>query len=117
MVINYNKRDICNQSKIGRGFVNNLIKILPVELHLPGYQFCGPGTKLATRLARGEKGINPHQADKMLTENARQRLKSKDSDIKERINVLFVTNAMKAKVKFGLGMSAGRTSTKKKTKK
>uniref|UniRef100_A0A1B0FM51 Phospholipase A2-like domain-containing protein n=1 Tax=Glossina morsitans morsitans TaxID=37546 RepID=A0A1B0FM51_GLOMM len=138
MIINYNKRDIYNQSKIGRGFVNNLINRLPVELHLPGYQFCGPGTKLATRLARGEKGINPldaacrehdiaysqsedinkrHQADKILTEKAWQRVKSKDSDLKERINAWFVTNAMKAKVKFGLGMSGSKTSRKKKTKK
>ena len=28
------------------------------ELHLPGYQFCGPGTKVFTRLNRGDKGIN-----------------------------------------------------------
>uniref|UniRef100_A0A1B0G9Q6 Phospholipase A2-like domain-containing protein n=1 Tax=Glossina morsitans morsitans TaxID=37546 RepID=A0A1B0G9Q6_GLOMM len=132
------KRDIYNQSKIGRGFVNNLINRVPVELHLPGYQFCGPGTKLATRLAQGEKGINPldaacrehdiaysqsedinkrHQADKILTEKAWQRVKSKDSDLKERINAWFVTNAMKAKVKFGLGMSASNISRKKETKK
>ena len=29
-----------------------------VERHLPKYQFCGPGTKVFTRLSRGEKGIN-----------------------------------------------------------
>ena len=28
------------------------------ELHLPRYQFCGPGTKAFTRLSRGDKGIN-----------------------------------------------------------
>uniref|UniRef100_A0A1B0G6Y9 Phospholipase A2-like domain-containing protein n=1 Tax=Glossina morsitans morsitans TaxID=37546 RepID=A0A1B0G6Y9_GLOMM len=138
MIINYTKRDIYNQSKIGRGFANNLINRLPDELHLPDYQFCGPGTKLATRLARGEKGINPldaacrehdiaysqsedinkrHQADNILTEEAWQRVKSKDSDLKERINAWFITNGMKAKVKFGLGMSASKTSRKRKTKK
>ena len=29
-----------------------------IERHLPNYQFCGPGTKVFTRLSRGEKGIN-----------------------------------------------------------
>lgn len=42
----------------GKGFVNNLINKLPIELHLPGYQYCGPGTNLKKRLARGDPGIN-----------------------------------------------------------
>ena len=25
------------------------------EYHLPGYNFCGPGTKISTRLIRGDK--------------------------------------------------------------
>lgn len=29
-----------------------------IEKHLPGYKFCGPGTKVVTRLVAGEKGIN-----------------------------------------------------------
>ncbi len=28
------------------------------EYHLPGYNFCGPGTDLSKRLARGDKPIN-----------------------------------------------------------
>jgi len=28
------------------------------EFHIPGYNFCGPGTKVFTRLIRGDKGIN-----------------------------------------------------------
>ena len=28
------------------------------EWHLPGYQFCGPGTRVYTRLLRGDQGIN-----------------------------------------------------------
>ncbi|KAI8117968.1 hypothetical protein CVS40_10308 [Lucilia cuprina] len=125
MVINYNKNNTLNQSKIGRGLVNTLINKLPFELHLPGYQFCGPGTKLKERLERGDKGINlldsacrehdiayslskdlnkRHQADQILAEKAWQRVKSKDSTFKERANAWFVTNAMKTKVKFGLGM-------------
>ena len=42
----------------GKGLVNKVINSLPFELHFPGYQYCGPGTKLAKRLARGDPGIN-----------------------------------------------------------
>jgi hypothetical protein len=28
------------------------------EYHFPGYNFCGPGTKVFTRLTRGDKGVN-----------------------------------------------------------
>ena len=38
--------------------INRAVDALPVELHLPGYRFCGPGTRLQDRLARGERGIN-----------------------------------------------------------
>ena len=34
-----------------------------IEIHLPGYQYMGPGTKLKKRLARGDPGIN--QLDKI----------------------------------------------------
>lgn len=44
----------------GRGIINNLIDSLPIELHSPGYQFCGPGTKLKKR----------HQADRTAVTNA-----------------------------------------------
>lgn len=114
----------------GTGLVNNLINKLPVELHLPGYQFCGPGTKLKKRLLRGDKGINPldaacrvhdiaydqntniherHKADRELAEKARERVKSKDSTVGEKINAYLVSNAMKSKVKFGLGMKNKKT--------
>ncbi|KAK4883175.1 hypothetical protein RN001_006494 [Aquatica leii] len=42
----------------GKGLINSVIDKLPVELHIPGYNFCGPGTKLTKRLARGHRGIN-----------------------------------------------------------
>ena len=42
----------------GSGIVNSIINKLPVELHLPSYNFCGPGTKLEERLSRGDSGIN-----------------------------------------------------------
>ena len=28
------------------------------EFHLHGYNFCGPGTKVFTRLSKNQKGIN-----------------------------------------------------------
>ena len=36
-----------------------LIDLLPFEMHVPHYKFCGPGTKLAERVERGDDGINP----------------------------------------------------------
>jgi len=71
-------------------------------LHLPGYQFCGPGTKLVERLKRGDKETNPldaacrehdilysqfkdfknrHRADDILADRAWERVKAKDNDL------------------------------------
>lgn len=33
-------------------------KLNPPEMHVPGYQYCGPFTKLEKRLKRGDPGIN-----------------------------------------------------------
>ena len=41
-----------------RDLLNRAIKTLSIELHISGYQFCGPGTWLEKRLARGDRGIN-----------------------------------------------------------
>lgn len=46
------------KKKTGNGHLDKIINKLPLEMHLPGYKFCGPGTKLKRRLARGEKGVN-----------------------------------------------------------
>lgn len=135
-MIVYNKKKINSKRNVeGRGLINNLIDSLPIELHLPGYQFCGPGTKLKKRLDRGDKGINPldaacrvhdiaysqnndinhrHRADRELTERAWERVKAKDSSVGEKFNAYLVTNAMKAKTKFGLGMeNAGKNKPRK----
>jgi len=34
----------------GSSFLNNAINSLPFEMHLPGHNFTGPGTKLDKRL-------------------------------------------------------------------
>ena len=54
----FGKRFIPKREVHGRGFVNKVLKYLPCEFHVPGYQYCGPGTDLYGRLARGDSGIN-----------------------------------------------------------
>jgi len=112
------------KTKEGRGVLNRIINNLPFEAHLPGYNYCGPGTKLKQRLDRGDKGINQldeackehdiaysqnknivdrHSADKILAEKAWARVKAKDSGFGERASSWLVTNAMKTKIKTGMG--------------
>lgn len=114
-----------HRTRKGRGLVNSFINKLPIELHLPGYQYCGPGTKLEKRLARGDSGINQldrackehdiayskhrdmdsrKQADKILADNAWKRVISQDSSWGEKAAAWLVTNAMKAKGKIGSGL-------------
>lgn len=116
-------------TKSGRGLINNLIDKLPIELHIPGYQYCGPGTKLAKRLARGDPGINPldtfckehdtvysknhnidvrHAADRALAEKAWQRVKAKDASKGEKAAAFAVANTMKIKNKLGMGLKLKR---------
>lgn len=108
----------------GKGLVNHLINHLPVELHLPGYNYCGPGTRLNERLARGDKGVNKldeackqhdiaysesnniadrHIADTVLMNIAKQRSVSKDAKIGEKVASTLVNKIMKAKLKLGAG--------------
>jgi hypothetical protein len=122
--------------KTGRGLVNSLINSLPVELHLPGYQYCGPGTKLQKRLKRGDNGVNPldaacrvhdiaysvnnnnlearHKADYELEQKAWNRVKSKDANFGEKAAAWLVTNIMKVKRRFGMGCKS--TLSKRKNK-
>lgn len=113
----------------GVGVVNSLINKLPFELHLPGYQYCGPGTKLNKRLARGDPGINKldsscrlhdiaysnssnlqdrHKADYELEQRAWERVKSKDASVGEKAAAWAITTTMKAKRKMGMGARVQR---------
>lgn len=115
-------------------WLNSIINNLPVELHIPGYQFCGPGTKLKKRLARGDLGVNPldqacrehdiaysttkevkerNLADLRLADKAWERVKALNTSPGERLAAWSVTNAMKAKVKLGMGVS-GRSKPQRK---
>lgn len=118
----------------GSGVVNSLINKLPFELHLPGYQYCGPGTKLQKRLARGDPGINDldrscrahdiayskssnlqdrHKADYELEQRAWERVKSKGANWKEKAAAWAVVNAMKVKRKTGMGLRRRRRCQRK----
>lgn len=117
----------------GKGLLNSVINTLPIELHIPGYQFCGPGTKLIKRLARGDQGINPldkacrkhdieyskhkdieerHKADEILANQARERITSKDAKIGEKLAAAVVWTTMKAKTKLGMGLKKSRKQKK-----
>lgn len=122
--------------KRGRGLVNRIINSLPFELHIPGYQYCGPGTKLSKRLERGDPGINPldsackehdiaysknrenlsarHEADKILAERAWKRVFAPDADLTEKAAAWAVVNTMKAKTKLGMGLKDKKKQNKNK---
>lgn len=122
-MIIYNKK---KKKKSGYGFVNKFINKLPIELHLPGYSYCGPGTKLTARLSRGDRPINGldsaclehdiaysqnrenisarNAADKVLADKAWQRVFAKDSSIGEKAAAYAVTNTMNLKSKLGMGL-------------
>lgn len=108
----------------GAGLLNSVINSLPVELHLPGYQFCGPGTDLRRRLSENQQGVNvldsfckDHdiaysksdlpsdraKADLELENRAWSRVGSSDADFKEKAASWVVTTAMKAKRRLGAG--------------
>lgn len=128
-----------NSSRLhtGEGLLNSAINRLPFELHLPGYNYCGPGTKLEKRLARGDKGVNQlddackehdiaysnnthldarHEADKILLRKALERIKAKNSALSERIAATGVATAIHTKVKLGMGLDADEGGSAKRSK-
>lgn len=105
------------------------------------FRYCGPGTKLKKRLARGDPGINNldnlckqhdiaydksnsltdrHKADEILENQSWEVFKGKNSGLKEKAAAWAVTTAMKAKRKLGAGcafkcaVSAAKKSIKNK---
>ncbi|KYN17138.1 hypothetical protein ALC57_10593 [Trachymyrmex cornetzi] len=121
-----------------RGLLNRAINALPFELHIPGYQFCGPGTRLAKRLARGDAGINPldaacreydiaysrsndltdrHAADKVLADKALGRVVARDSALSEKAAAAAIWATMKAKTKISIDMKPKKKTMRKKATK
>lgn len=113
----------------GGSWITDALEKIPTELHIPGYNFCGPNTKLKQRLERGDRGINPldeacldhdisysktkdskerHAADRVLADKAWSRVKSSNAKLGERLAALLVTGAMKAKVKLGGGLQLNK---------
>ena len=112
-----------------------MINNLPIEFHLPGYQYCGPGTRLQERLQRGDKGVNPLEeackqhdiayeknpenlqerwkADQELMKRSKERLKSLGAKKSERLAAYLVGKIMKMKVKFGMGLKKNRKRKQK----
>lgn len=135
--MNTRRKSVSSNKKLrrkGGGLLNTLINKLPVELHIPGYSFCGPGTKLRERLERGDKGVNlldaackehdiaysssrnlsnRHVADEKLYQKAVERFKSKDASVGERLAASVVAVAMKGKTKLGMGLRRKRKYRKK----
>lgn len=125
------------KEKIAYGFIDYIVNKLP-EIHIPGYQYCGPGTQLEKRLARGDPGINKldqackrhdiaytqlqsskerRRADKDLISQAFPRVYSSDAKLSERAAALLVSGLMSAKVglsKIGLGLEESKKMKQKK---
>jgi len=95
------------------------------ELHLPGYNYCGPFTKLNERLARRDVPVNKldagckkhdifyqdhkdtkerHTTDKELENIANERMHASDASIHEKHDAALVKVAMKTRRFLGLGV-------------
>ncbi|KAJ8911909.1 hypothetical protein NQ315_012323 [Exocentrus adspersus] len=105
----------------GEGVLNSIIDKFPGEIHIPGYQFCGPGTKLKERLSKGQQGVNPldgfcYKHDIAYSQSSdlqcRTRVKSKDVKFGEKSAAWLVTTAMKAKRNLDMGIKQGGRVTK-----
>ena len=46
------KTQFVKQDAVGEGIMNRFINKIPFEMHLPGHNFTGPGTKLSKRLKK-----------------------------------------------------------------
>lgn len=109
------------QKRTGKGLLNTIISHLPIELSLPGYQYCGPGTDLSKNAKPTNKldsfckehdefyskypdTASRNKADMRLADQAWQRVKASDSSLGERAAAYLVTNLMKAKAKLGMGI-------------
>lgn len=123
-------------NKRGYGLIDYIVNKLP-EIHIPGYQYCGPGTDLQKRLARGDPGINKldqackdhdiaysklnsskdrREADKVLVARALPRIYSQDSKLGERAAALLVSGLMGAKIglsKIGLGLKKKKRANRR----
>lgn len=120
------KKKLNRKEKRASGLIDDIISKLP-EIHLHGYQFCGPGTKLEDRLTQGQKGINNldnycmyhdiayestdsdrrYEADANLISYALLRIVSENASLGERLAAFLILAIIGAKMslsKIGLGI-------------
>jgi len=128
------QRGICSvcgkrKTKFGSGLFNKAVNNLPFEMHLPGHNFTGPGTRLDRRLnpdltpKKWSKPINrvdtaayhhdlcyaKHQDRKTRNELCDKEMLQELDEIKkptlrEKLDKGIVKNLIKAKVNLGLGL-------------
>jgi Phospholipase A2-like domain len=101
---------------------NNMDKLickLPVELHIPGYNFCGPGTKLNRRMhlnginkldeackehdlayAKFESSDLLREADEKLISIASDIIRDSTTPLSEKFMAIMVRSTIKMKCKF-----------------
>ena len=102
----------------GKGLLNSLIDKLPFEVHLPMYNYCGPGTKLTKGLVRHHPGINAmdtackahdiayskysdhtrrHEADRILQQEAERLQDTRNSSFGQKLAAFGVCSTMATK--------------------
>lgn len=102
------------------GFIQKHIN--PPEMHLPGYNYCGPFTKFSERFERGDPGINRvdeacknhdymynrnkekekrHEADRKLLQELNE---IEDATASEKVARAVIRPVISAKLKLGLGI-------------
>lgn len=127
-----NKR---KNEKIAHGIIDHIVDKLP-EIHIPSYQYCGPGTNLNKRLQRGDPGVNEldrackahdieysnlkdsksrRGADKVLLKQSLRRIVSSDANLSERAAAALVSSLIGAEIgltKVGLGIRSKKRAKK-----
>lgn len=109
---------------VDSSLLNWFINILPFELHLPGYNYCGPGTNLSKRIARKDRGINlldeyckehdiayissslsdRYKADIKLMKMAGKQTRASNVGVGEKAAAHLIHKAMLSKVSTGYGL-------------
>ncbi|CAB0029091.1 unnamed protein product [Trichogramma brassicae] len=124
------------QQPYEKSALDMICDMMPFEMHVPGYRFLGPGTKLAKRLERGDVGINQldeacrehdmansdknadrTKADRLLAERAFKRLLAGDTPPDERTFAMMTVCCMVSKITFEKFFSKIKKSIGRKNKK
>lgn len=122
-ISNYEKKSF-NDNKIGEGIINSLINTLPFKIHIPSYNYLGPGTKVNKNYIKNHPPINDldkaafehdlqyfekdiskrHIADKKLLDTTIKILKNPNEDILQRLTAALIASIMKLKLITGAGV-------------